>query len=167
MPVRHAASCYSHAVQRMKRVLVLSEVGGRRILGVFVTTVLHLSRTNRLYECSWKFCRRRYFEYVLGSFVNAKGCTNYARNGVVCIRHTVHMERNTFAVMKDVPTMHRREEFAGHMGLKLIGRLATIPSNNVVRGGVCRRHGAKVKTCKHEGCTNQVVKGGVCIRHGA
>ena len=73
---------------------------GRRDLGRLChNRSVHLSRTNRLYECSWKFCRRRYFEYVLGSFVNAKGCTNYARNGVVCIRHTVHMERNTFAVM--------------------------------------------------------------------
>ena len=29
------------------------------------------------------------------------------------------------------------------------------------------RHGAKVKQCRFEDCTNQVVKGGVCIRHGA
>ena len=29
------------------------------------------------------------------------------------------------------------------------------------------RHGAKRYTCSNEGCTNNVVKGGVCIRHGA
>jgi len=29
------------------------------------------------------------------------------------------------------------------------------------------RHGTKVKLCSFEGCTNQVVKIGVCIRHGA
>ena len=29
------------------------------------------------------------------------------------------------------------------------------------------RHGAKVKLCRHEGCTNHVVRRGVCIRHGA
>ena len=29
------------------------------------------------------------------------------------------------------------------------------------------RHGTKVKTCSHEGCTNQARNGGVCIRHGA
>jgi len=34
-------------------------------------------------------------------------------------------------------------------------------------GGVCKRHGAKIKRCNSEGCTNQVVKGGVCHRHGA
>ena len=40
-------------------------------------------------------------------------------------------------------------------------------TNIVQNGGVCIRHGAKVKTCSIEGCTNNVVKGGVCIRHGA
>ena len=35
------------------------------------------------------------------------------------------------------------------------------------RGGVCCRHGAKVKTCSHEGCTNNPLKGGVCFKHGA
>ena len=34
-------------------------------------------------------------------------------------------------------------------------------------GGVCVRHGSKLKQCSSEGCTNIVVKGGVCIRHGA
>ena len=29
------------------------------------------------------------------------------------------------------------------------------------------KHGAKVKQCSTEGCTNKVVKGGVCWRHGA
>ena len=29
------------------------------------------------------------------------------------------------------------------------------------------RHGAKVKLCSTDGCTNQVVRGGVCIQHGA
>jgi len=28
-------------------------------------------------------------------------------------------------------------------------------------------HGAKMKTCSHEGCTNWLVKGGFCTRHGA
>jgi hypothetical protein len=32
---------------------------------------------------------------------------------------------------------------------------------------VCIRHGAKVKLCSSDGCTNIAVKGGVCIRHGA
>ena len=40
-------------------------------------------------------------------------------------------------------------------------------TNIVVKGGVCVKHGAKVKRCSHEGCTNGAVKGGVCWRHGA
>jgi len=37
------------------------------------------------------------------------------------------------------------------------------------KGGVCMRHGAKVthKRCSAEGCTNQVQRGGVCKKHGA
>ena len=29
------------------------------------------------------------------------------------------------------------------------------------------RHGAKVKLCRNEGCTNNALRGGVCWRHGA
>jgi hypothetical protein len=29
------------------------------------------------------------------------------------------------------------------------------------------KHGAKVKLCSFNGCTNQARPGGVCIRHGA
>jgi hypothetical protein len=40
-------------------------------------------------------------------------------------------------------------------------------TNIVVKGGVCIKHGAKVKQCSSEGCSNYAVKGGVCIKHGA
>ena len=40
-------------------------------------------------------------------------------------------------------------------------------TNRVVQGGVCVRHGAKIKLCSCVGCTNGAVKGGVCMRHGA
>eukprot|EP00986_Skeletonema_menzelii_P010678 scaffold5299_cov73-Skeletonema_menzelii.AAC.1 len=40
-------------------------------------------------------------------------------------------------------------------------------TNKVVQGGVCVRHGAKVKRCSSEGCTNRAQNGGVCKRHGA
>jgi hypothetical protein len=29
------------------------------------------------------------------------------------------------------------------------------------------RHGAKVKLCSSDGCTNYAQRGGVCVRHGA
>ena len=35
------------------------------------------------------------------------------------------------------------------------------------RGGVCVKHGAKVKQCSHDGCTKRAQNGGVCITHGA
>jgi hypothetical protein len=41
-------------------------------------------------------------------------------------------------------------------------------SNQVIKGGVCVRHGAKVKQCSEEGCTKQAQNGyGVCVQHGA
>jgi hypothetical protein len=42
-------------------------------------------------------------------------------------------------------------------------------TNQSQKGGVCMRHGAKVKVklCSSEGCTNHVVNGGVCKKHGA
>jgi len=42
--------------------------------------------------------------------------------------------------------------------------------NGAVKGGVCRRHGAKTKRkkrCEFDGCENQAQKGGVCVKHGA
>jgi len=35
------------------------------------------------------------------------------------------------------------------------------------KGGVCITHGAPVKRCSFEGCTNFVIQGGFCRRHGA
>ena len=42
-------------------------------------------------------------------------------------------------------------------------------TNRAKSGGVCIRHGAKVeyKRCRIEGCMNHVIKGGVCVKHGA
>ena len=40
-------------------------------------------------------------------------------------------------------------------------------ANKAQNGGVCIRHGAKMKQCTSEGCLNRAVKGGVCKRHGA
>ena len=41
-------------------------------------------------------------------------------------------------------------------------------TNQVQRGRVCQRHGAKVKLCSFEGgCTKEAKNGGVCQRHGA
>ena len=36
-------------------------------------------------------------------------------------------------------------------------------------GGICVKHGAKIKRykCKIDGCSNKSKKSGVCIKHGA
>jgi hypothetical protein len=39
--------------------------------------------------------------------------------------------------------------------------------NQIVQGGVCVKHGARVKRCNQNGCDNQVLQGGVCVKHGA
>ena len=39
--------------------------------------------------------------------------------------------------------------------------------NNAVKGGVCIKHGAKIKRCSVENCENHVQQGGVCVKHGA
>ena len=40
-------------------------------------------------------------------------------------------------------------------------------TNQAVNGGVCVKHGAKVKQCSSEGCTKNAQKGGLCRKHGA
>ncbi len=42
-------------------------------------------------------------------------------------------------------------------------------TNQAQKGGVCIKHGAKVvyKRCSSDGCTNLALKGGVCVKHGA
>jgi len=42
-----------------------------------------------------------------------------------------------------------------------------LPTGAQILGGVCMRHGAKLKLCSSDGCTNQFYRGGVCMRHGA
>ena len=48
---------------------------------------------------------------------------------------------------------------------KIIGS-ADACTKEAHQGGVCVKHGAKVKRCSYEGCNNQVQRGGVCVRHG-
>ena len=46
--------------------------------------------------------------------------------------------------------------------------LLFLPDNKTAKqGGLCIQHGAKMKRCSSEGCTNQAQRRGVCKRHGA
>jgi len=38
--------------------------------------------------------------------------------------------------------------------------------NQAQQGGVCQKHGARVKRCSQEECSNQAVRGGVCQSMG-
>eukprot|EP00984_Skeletonema_dohrnii_P016364 scaffold7259_cov77-Skeletonema_dohrnii-CCMP3373.AAC.6 len=40
-------------------------------------------------------------------------------------------------------------------------------TNKACKGGLCMRHGAKVKVCSTGGYTNHAKNGGICSRHGA
>ncbi|KAK1735718.1 hypothetical protein QTG54_013424 [Skeletonema marinoi] len=75
------------------------------------------------------------------------------------------VRRSNDAAVKDAQIMLIQEEH----GAKRKRCNSDGCTNNVVNGGVCKRHGAKVeyKRCNSEGCTNVSVKGGVCVKHGA
>ena len=49
-----------------------------------------------------------------------------------------------------------------------VKRCASEGCTNLSRkGGVCIKHEAKETRCSSDGCTNRAVKGGVCVKHGA
>ena len=78
------------------------------------------------------------------------GCTNYAKDEGVCIRHGAKLK----ACNKPTRKTCSRDGC----------------TNYAQNGDVCIRHGAKVapkKICTHDGCTNQAQRGGICFRHGA
>jgi len=52
---------------------------------------------------------------------------------------------------------------------KQVRRLCSVEgcTKQAKKGGICIKHGAKVRKCSHEGCTNNALKSGLCIRHGA
>jgi len=67
-----------------------------------------------------------------------EGCTNQAQIGEVCIRHG--------AINVDMNAPLRSAQI-------------------LLQGGVCMKHGARVKQCSSDGCTNHARCGEVCIRH--
>eukprot|EP00986_Skeletonema_menzelii_P008032 scaffold3256_cov120-Skeletonema_menzelii.AAC.4 len=124
---------------------------------------------------------------------SSEGCTNQAVKGGVCWRHGAKAElksgekgrikRNASGVNAEniatgcsAPSRKRKHpslEEGGQSSERTPKKTykyvcsADGCTNHVVTGGVCVRHGAKVKLCSSEGCTNLAIKGGVCIRHGA
>ena len=112
---------------------------------------------------------------------SAEGCSNQVRNNGVCRRHGARNsgERLKKQMAAGGEKRKKREADAG-AGKDEDGPPMKKTSNRnrpckqegcpnqAYKGGVCRRHGAKVKMCEFEGgCTNQAKKGGLCYRHGA
>ena len=77
-------------------------------------------------------------------------------------------QKRSFADQDDEASMDRPGKKTAKQGAKKKKRCSSKGcTNQVVQGGVCRRHGAKVKLCKSRGCQNISIQGEVCIRHGA
>ena len=111
-----------------------------------------------------------------------------AKNKETSTASTHHRHRTSTSTTKRSPVNHDGEKSLPHHNAKILRKgekilrwrridpgkswlkrnaESSICMNQVYRGGVCKRHGAKVKLCSSEGCSNQVIKGGVCINHGA
>jgi len=78
-------------------------------------------------------------------------------------------QKSNDAAVKGVQIKPRREECAEDTEQRSKYTYVTLKDAQIKvgkKGGVCQRHGAKVKRCKVDGCTNQAQKRGVCIRHG-
>eukprot|EP00984_Skeletonema_dohrnii_P023595 scaffold12683_cov144-Skeletonema_dohrnii-CCMP3373.AAC.6 len=120
------------------------------------------------------------------------GCTNQRRRRGVCTRHGAYSaapDRKEWGTNQAVRGGVRKRHGAkaeyklcsfgdctnkaqkGGICIKhgaKVKRCSVVECNNKAqKGGVCRRHGAKVKRCSSEGCTNRIQRRGVCRRHGA
>eukprot|EP00984_Skeletonema_dohrnii_P037274 scaffold39167_cov155-Skeletonema_dohrnii-CCMP3373.AAC.2 len=97
---------------------------------------------------------------------SGEGCTNQALKGGVCWRHG--------AKKKLCSTEGCTNVVVGGVCMRHVAKVTRTRklcsreecTNQAKKGGVCIRHGANVKLCSSEGCTNQVRQGGVCVRHG-
>jgi hypothetical protein len=80
------------------------------------------------------------------------GCCDYAEeNEEMCAKHLKQQEKQ-----------RQRNQKRGKKGCSVRGC-----KNQAQIGGVCMRHGAKVKLCSVRGCKNQAKKKGLCVKHGA
>jgi hypothetical protein len=114
----------------------------------------------------------------------AEGCTNQVIIGGVCKRHGAIVKRcsnegcTNKASAAQRKQSSKRKRLSSTEDVKVARKRATRLkyryecsadgcTNQVQKGGVCIKHGAKVKRCSSEGCKNHAKKGGVCVKHGA
>ncbi|KAK1743965.1 hypothetical protein QTG54_005562 [Skeletonema marinoi] len=111
--------------------------------------------------------RVRYGAKVKPKKCSSEGCTNRVVQGGVCTKHGAKIKQCSF---EGCTNLAQNGGICKRHGAK-VKRCSSEGCTNQARsgGGVCLRHGAKVKhkRCSSEGCTNQVVQGGVCTKHGA
>jgi hypothetical protein len=80
----------------------------------------------------------------------------------------MNVQPGSSAAMRGVLMEPRREEFVSHTHGAVVKRCSHDGcTNQAKQGGVCITHGSVVKRCSHKGCTKQAQKGGVCWIHGA
>lgn len=115
----------------------------------------------------------------------AEGCQNQVRNGGVCRRHGARDgrdrnnnngggEKRTRQSLEIISVAEQTKDKDGSAMKKTATRSSSKRNrpctqegcpNQAYSGGVCRRHGAKVKLCSFGGCSSQAKKGGVCVKH--
>jgi len=103
---------------------------------------------------------------------SSEGCTNQAVRQGVCIKHGAKkakrcsgegctnlckMQRSNHVAAKDAQIMLSKEGCVG----------GTVQTKDYVAVKVGMEQRSKVKRCSSGGCTNQAQNGGVCRRHGA
>ena len=79
-------------------------------------------------------------KYKLPKICSVEGCTNQIQSGTnVCIRHGAPWTKKQCSVKEC--------------------------TRQAINGGVCRRHGAKLKLCDRDGCSKRAKLGGFCFDH--
>ena len=98
---------------------------------------------------------------------STNGCTHVAVQAGVCMRHGA---RRKLCSSEGCTNM-----VVGGVCIRHVAKVTRKHklcsreecTNQARKGGVCIRHGAQKKRCSREECTNYAKKGGVCMRHGA
>jgi len=101
---------------------------------------------------------------------SADGCTNKVIKGGVCWRHgakdTAKVKQRKRCSSADVPSKSKTDECAWGIGARVKRKLCSSSdgcTNQVRKGGVCVRHGAKRKRWSNDGCTNSAEIRGACM----
>jgi hypothetical protein len=95
-----------------------------------------------------------------------KSTNNTSQTGGV---YTRHKKAPPSERKKNLQLKEKERNPSKKIGRKKNGNTCSVMgcATGAKTGGICVRHGAKVKRCCYEGCTKHIINSGVCIRHGA